>query len=143
MRSDSEARSGHPAPPVRRRDSVEAEAIAMSGLFRVMWNVPSAPEEATVGFSTQAMPSPVKNGVGPGESVAIEFTLQGGQTLQDVIDQLTTGQLRIGLHVIAFDSEGSESFVNRPVPEPTTAALVGGGLLALALRGRKGRRSRA
>jgi hypothetical protein len=71
-------------------------------------------------------------GVGPDEWVALEFALQGGQTIDDVIAELTTGQLRIGIHVIAFASTGSESFLNTPVPEPGTALLLGGGLLSLA-----------
>jgi hypothetical protein len=97
---------------------------------------------ATVGLAAESRPSPVANGVGPGEWLAVEFELQPGLTFQDLIDQLTSGELRVGLHVIGFDSEGSESFVNRPVPEPASAGLVVGGLLALALRARSARRGR-
>jgi len=92
------------------------------------------PFQVTEGFLAQSVPSPSMNGVGPSEWVMIDFTLQGGQTYLDVVDDLTTGALRIGIHVIAFDSGGSESFINTPVPEPGTAVLVGLGLLALGVR---------
>jgi hypothetical protein len=94
---------------------------------------------ASVGLSSQSRPSPVANGIGVGEFLAIEFTLQGGQGFQDLIDQLASGELRVGLHVIAFDSQGSESFVNVPVPEPASGALLAGGLVALAWRARSRR----
>ncbi|MGH0029483.1 MAG: PEP-CTERM sorting domain-containing protein, partial [Myxococcota bacterium] len=68
-----------------------------------------------------------------------DFTLQGGQTLADVVTDLTTGDLRIGIHVIGFSSGGSESFINTPVPEPGTAVLLGAGLAATALARRRSR----
>jgi hypothetical protein len=86
------------------------------------------PFQVTEGFLAQSVPSPSMNGAGPGEWVAIDFTLQGGQTFADVLDDLDGGALRIGLHVIAFDSEGSESFVN--VPEPAMALLGLSGFVA-------------
>ncbi len=69
-------------------------------------------------------PSPV-NGVGPDEWLGIIFNLQNGRTFDDIIAGLTDGGLRIGLHVIAFDSGGSESFVNNsPVPLPAGVWLL-------------------
>jgi hypothetical protein len=97
------------------------------------------PFQVTEGFLAQSVPSPAVNGVGPSEWVKIQFTLQGTQTYADVIDELTTGELRIGIHVIGFQSGGSESFINPPIPEPGTALLLGGGLVALGLGRRRGR----
>jgi len=45
------------------------------------------------------------------------------------VNDLTTGALRIGIHVIDFESGGSESFINVPVPEPGTGLLLAFGLL--------------
>lgn len=95
------------------------------------------PFQVTEGFLAASVPSPVVNGAGPTEWVAIEFTLQNGQSFADVISELTTGELRIGIHVIGFASGGSESFINTPIPEPSTALLLGGGLLGMALRRRE------
>jgi hypothetical protein len=95
-------------------------------------NTAIPPFVVTAGFLAESVPAPSMNGVGPSEWVRIQFTLQGGQTYADVIDDLTDGSLRIGIHVIAFQSGGSESFINNPVPEPGTGLLVGLGLTGLA-----------
>ena len=95
------------------------------------------PFQVTEGFLAEALPSPAQNGAGPTEWVMIEFTLQSGQTINDVTDQLASGALRIGIHVIAFDSDGSESFINQPlvpIPEPGTALLLCCALLCLGTR---------
>lgn len=99
------------------------------------------PFQVTAGFLAESVPPPPANGVGPGQWVQIDFTLQAGRTLADVMDDLATGELRIGLHVIAFDSGGSESFVNQAVPEPGAALLLGAGALGWAAA--RGRRCRA
>lgn len=91
------------------------------------------PFEATLGFLAESVPPPSHKGVNPGEQVGILFDLQPAKTYQNVINELNDGGLRIGIHVIGFDSGGSESFVN--VPEPATIAVLGlGGLLCLRKR---------
>jgi hypothetical protein len=89
------------------------------------------PFEVTEGFLAEAAPSPALNGVGPSEWVKIDFTLQNGQTLADVLQELEDGTLRIGIHVIAFASGGSESLIN--VPEPGTLLMLGAALAALVV----------
>jgi len=46
----------------------------------------------------------------------------------------TVGSLRIGIHVQGFDGEGSESFVNTPVPGAVLLGLLGLGAGWLKLR---------
>ena len=79
-------------------------------------------------------------GVDPGESLGILFDLE--DDFDSVINALNSGNLRIGIHVQAFTSGGSESFVNNgptpnPIPEPATMLLLGCGLVGLAGFGRK------
>jgi len=105
------------------------------------------PFVAIKGFTVKADKPPPHNGVesddpvyGNTEWVQIEFELQPGQTLANVLEELMTGDpypaLRVGVHVQSFNGNGSssESFVN--VPEPMTICLFGLGGLAL-LRKRK------
>ena len=95
-------------------------------------NNASPPFQVTAGFLAEATPAPSMNGVGPGEWVAIIFDIQGGFDFNDVVAQFADGTVRAGIHVIAFASGGSESFVNDPVPEPSTGLLLLSGLGALA-----------
>ncbi len=60
------------------------------------------------------------------------LTLLGGD-----FHDLLSG-MRIGVHVIGFESNGSESFVTEPVPEPSTALLLAFGLAAMAAQRRRG-----
>ncbi len=81
--------------------------------------------------------APVRpTGVDPGEWLGAYYTIDPGASFADVLDELTTGQLRIGLRMQGYASLGSESFINNPLPEPATMTLLSLGGLAL-LRRRK------
>lgn len=97
-------------------------------------NMASPPFETTAGFSADSNPPTQPNGVNPGETLSIHFTLQGIQTYSDVLAELSDGRLRIGIHVQGFADGGSESLVN--VPEPASIALLGLAALAFVRRTR-------
>jgi hypothetical protein len=101
-------------------------------------NNASPPFVAT--FSAGAGAPAPANGVNPGETLGIRFSLQPGESFADVLDALGDGSLRVGIHVQAFASGGSESFVNTPLPEPGALALFG---VAAALTGLGSWRRRA
>lgn len=113
-------------------------------------NLASPPFVTTAGFSADSDNPPVANGVNTAaEFVNILFSLQGTQTFADVINELNSGDLRIGLHVQGitpihwWESSKSESFVNNPVPIPPSVLLMGSGLLGLGLVGWRRREKKA
>lgn len=86
-------------------------------------------------FSVGAQASVANNGLTSNDSLAILFDLVMGVSFQDVIDQLASGDLRIGLHVQSFPSDGeSGSFVNTPVPLPAAFWLFGSALVFFGSR---------
>lgn len=98
--------------------------------------------QTTQGFSADSNAPVPKNGVNPGETLGIVFNLLPGRSFSEVAGDLASGALRIGVHVQAFGNGGSESFVSipSPVPEPSVAAYLLGGLGLLAVARRRGRR---
>ena len=95
-------------------------------------NLPAGQEadpdfQATTGFVADSDPPVQHNGVNPREEFGIVFDLQTGRGFNDVLHDLQTGELRIGIHVQGFPRGGSESLLNRPVaiPEPATLVLTG------------------
>jgi hypothetical protein len=98
-------------------------------------NTASPPFQTTAGFLADSDAPVSHNGVSQGEWLAITFNLLSGKTYADTIAALTLpngggyGDLRIGVHVQGFASGGgSESFINTPVPEAETYAMMLAGL---------------
>ena len=87
-----------------------------------------ADREFNIGAENPA-PKRGVNSIPAGEWVQIKFNLISDGTLQDVLNELHTGELRIGLHIISFPDGISESAVN--TPEPATICLLGLGALGL------------
>jgi hypothetical protein len=91
-------------------------------------------------FNTGANNPPAWKGVNEGdlvnEWVIVSFELTPGGTLDDVLAELNSGALRIGIHIGNLADGSSESAIL--VPEPATMGLLGlGGLLLLRRRRRR------
>ena len=83
-------------------------------------------------FNIGADPPPYHNGVNnppPDEWVQVTFNLINGGTIDDVIDELNSGALRVGIHIQGFEDGSSESAV--AVPEPASIFMLGLGVFAL------------
>ena len=97
--------------------------------------------EILPGLAAEAQNPAPANGVNPYEQVELLLSLSTGKTWQNVIDGITSGSFRIGMHVISMGiSGGSEAFVNDRVPyehtpEPGTLAMLALGFIAIR-RGR-------
>jgi len=78
-------------------------------------NLVVPPFTVTMGFSADSDPPAQPLGVNPGESLGIIFDLEAGGTFADVVDELASGELRIGIHVQGYASGGSEAFVNNGI----------------------------
>ena len=99
-------------------------------------NLADPPFTAVPNLSFEAVNAQPFFGVNPLEEVGITFKLISGGTYDSVINSLNTGELRIGIHVIDFADEGSESFI---VPEPLTLGLLAMGSIVLLNKRRKGK----
>ena len=102
------------------------------------WNNVTPNFQATAGLTAGAADPAPHNGVNPFEWVGITTNPAVPYTYADVLDQISSGALRIGIHVQSFANGGSESFVttwNRPpiVPAPGSLLLTTIGLGAVRL----------
>lgn len=110
-------------------------------------NLPSANSavpvfEVTKDFSADSDPRVQPNGVNPGEWLGILFDLKSGKTLANVLADLASGELRIGIHVQGLPDNGeeSDSFVNTPPVHAPVPGAVLLGMLGLSAAGVKLRR---
>ena len=85
--------------------------------------------ETTEGLLADSDPPPSKWGINPGEMLQLFFNLKFNKSLDNVAAELANGDLRIGIHVIAFPDGSSNSAIN--IPEPATICLLGLGVLGL------------
>ena len=92
-------------------------------------------------FNVDSDPPTAPWGVEPGQVLQIDFVLDPCGTLADVLQELNTRDLKVGIHVQSIDGPlggSSESFINIPVPEPATLFLLGlGGTAVLRKRKRR------
>jgi len=72
------------------------------------------------------------NGIDPDEWVEITFALAEEASFENVIADLDSNFLQIGLHVIAFPDGSSEAAAS--TPEPITVGLLGLGVLMIPRR---------
>ena len=86
-------------------------------------NNASPPFVTSPGLSADSDPAAQPNGVNPGEELGIIFDLDAGKSFADVLGEMTSGALRVGIHVQGFASGGSESFVTTTTPVPSAAML--------------------
>lgn len=101
-------------------------------------NFATPPFVVSAGLSADSDSPVMSNGVNPGESLGVIFTLLSGKTFASVVAALASGDLRVGIHVQGFANGFSEGYINIPppntslIPEPGTISLLAMGLISLA-----------
>jgi len=93
-------------------------------------------------FSADSDPPVSKKGVNPGESLGMLFNLRPNKDFEQVLTGLNSQDFRIGMHVQAFNSGRSASFINKfapAIPEPASFVLFGTivGIAGIVYRKRK------
>ncbi|MBW8035772.1 MAG: PEP-CTERM sorting domain-containing protein [Planctomycetes bacterium] len=93
--------------------------------------------------ATEAENPESKKGVKTGEWIEIGYTLLPGKTFQDLLDDMETREVVIGIHVKSIDQPGggaeSDSFILNTVivPEPATIGILALGSLLVIRKRRK------
>ncbi|MCK5015334.1 MAG: hypothetical protein KAS66_16120 [Candidatus Omnitrophica bacterium] len=81
-------------------------------------------------YAADSESPPPENGVDAySEWLDIIFILQSGQTIDTVLGDIRSGDLKIALHSQAYEDGGSETFTT--VPIPPSVLLLGSGLIGL------------
>ena len=88
-----------------------------------------ADREFTIGAESPPPWEGVNDGDPINEWVTVRFYLINGGNLNGIVNELNTGTLRVGLHIIDLPDGYSESAIL--IPEPATILLFGLGALAL------------
>lgn len=96
--------------------------------------------QATASFGADVDPGNPTKGINASDDIlGIKIQLLAGLTANQVVDALSNGNLRLGLHVRSIGSDGnSDAFINTPVastaravPVPAAVWLFGGALISL------------
>ncbi len=74
----------------------------------------TSPFKVTPGLSFDAKHGDLFEGVNPGESTTVTFDLLRGGTFEDVLNDLNSGAMRIGIFVKGLET-GIGSFLNTPI----------------------------
>lgn len=124
-------------------DLLDLDSAALTEPVGVDFTIDASPGNLpggnTISFVTEksgsAEPPAPQNGINPGEWLEVTFDLASSSvTCDDLFQSIADDDLMMGIHVINFESGGSESLVNdgngNPIPLPMAAwsglALFGG-----------------
>jgi hypothetical protein len=130
-------------PPVLMTFDGFSNLTVVDGLkFRVGASPSNLPAGRSIGFVADyayeaTNPAP-RLGINPGEALGIRFNIASGSTFADVVNSMSSNQLKVGIHATNFTLGFSESFIAQPlkpvdVPEPSLAMLMFLGLSGLPL----------